>query len=243
MRLLAGMLQRLLRPLAKSPSTDDSDSDDGLLGDLEAGYTFQKRPRRGRHPLTRMIHLLRVRLKHHYRLHTGFVICLALLVGVTLCPLVIGFWRHMAVRVRGPVALHARQSYPYERLQNLVMVAGHAIYTGSHCEEAEGDTSWFLEEYQKHPGQASTFVAHIRAGVEAASRDRSALLLFSGGETRKPAGPRSEAQSYWNVAESKGWFGKPLHSVQEGVLPDRKIRYSSRSLTFSADFPHPPVLG
>jgi hypothetical protein len=32
--------------------------------------------------------------------------------------------------------------------------------------------------------------------------------LFSGGETRKDAGPRSEAQSYWAIAESKGWFGE-----------------------------------
>lgn len=41
-----------------------------------------------------------------------------------------------------------------------------------------------------------------------AARDEGALLLFSGGETRKDAGPRSEAQSYWAIAESKGWFGE-----------------------------------
>ncbi|KAL5099892.1 hypothetical protein RYX36_004219 [Vicia faba] len=34
-----------------------------------------------------------------------------------------------------------------------------------------------------------------------------ALLLFSGGVTGKDAGPRSEAQSYWAVADFKGWFG------------------------------------
>jgi hypothetical protein len=44
--------------------------------------------------------------------------------------------------------------------------------------------------------------------VELAARDQDALLLFSGGETRKDAGPRSEAQSYWAIAESKGWFGE-----------------------------------
>jgi hypothetical protein len=65
-----------------------------------------------------------------------------------------------------------------------------------------------LESYQKHPGQAATFLAHIREGVEIAARDENALLLFSGRETRTDAGPRSEAQSYWAIAESKDWFGE-----------------------------------
>ncbi|KAF9589408.1 hypothetical protein IFM89_023684 [Coptis chinensis] len=45
-------------------------------------------------------------------------------------------------------------------------------------------------------------------GVDIVSKDEEALLLFSGGETRKDAGPRSEAQSYWAVVESKDWFGE-----------------------------------
>ena len=89
------------------------------------------------------------------------------------------------------------------------MVAGHSIYTSS-CGKVDEENSWFLEPYQKNPGQASTFLAHIQAGIEVAVKDDDALLLFSGGETRKGAGPRSEAQSYWAVAESKGWFGELL---------------------------------
>jgi hypothetical protein len=95
----------------------------------------------------------------------------------------------------------------FSQLRNLVMVAGHSVYTSQSCENPEKESSWFLEAYQKHPGQASTFVDHIRGGIEAASVDDHALLLFSGGETRKDAGPRSEAQSYWSVAESSDWFG------------------------------------
>lgn len=98
--------------------------------------------------------------------------------------------------------------YPLPKLSNLVMVAGHSIYTSNKCGKFNGEDSWFLEPYQKHPGQAATFIAHIKEGVEVASRDEEALLLFSGGETRKDAGPRSEAQSYWAVAESDGWYGK-----------------------------------
>lgn len=42
--------------------------------------------------------------------------------------------------------------------------------------------------------------------MEAAARDPAALLLFSGGQTRKAAGPRSEGLSYWQVADAAGWF-------------------------------------
>jgi hypothetical protein len=98
-------------------------------------------------------------------------------------------------------------SNSYSHLRNLVMVAGHSVYTNSGCGEVEGDDAWFLESYQKHEGQASTFVQHINIGVQVAAEDKNSLLLFSGGETRKEAGPRSEAQSYWGVAEYKDWFG------------------------------------
>ncbi|KAF9620862.1 hypothetical protein IFM89_015103 [Coptis chinensis] len=77
------------------------------------------------------------------------------------------------------------------------------VYTSSSCGKVDKEDSWFLESYQKHPGQATTFLRHIKEGVDIVSKDKEALVLFSGGETRKDAGPRSEAQSYWAVAESK----------------------------------------
>ena len=49
----------------------------------------------------------------------------------------------------------------------------------------------------------------MRLGVGAAAKDPEALLMFSGGQTRAPAGPRSEAASYWGVADAAGWFGEP----------------------------------
>jgi hypothetical protein len=59
------------------------------------------------------------------------------------------------------------------------------------------------------PGQAQTFLDHIKLGIEAAAADPAALLLFSGGQTRQAAGPRSEGLSYWMVAEAAGWYGHP----------------------------------
>lgn len=41
-------------------------------------------------------------------------------------------------------------------------------------------SSWFLEEYQKKPGQVESFVEHIRKGIELTASDPSAILIFSG---------------------------------------------------------------
>ena len=38
-------------------------------------------------------------------------------------------------------------------------------------------------------------------GVELAAKDPAAVLIFSGGQTRADAGPKSEGVSYFNVAE------------------------------------------
>ncbi|GER43437.1 Ras-related small GTP-binding family protein [Striga asiatica] len=84
-----------------------------------------------------------------------------------------------------------------ESCNGVVMVAGHSVYTSSRCEKVDEENAWYLQPYQKRLGQAATFVQHIQKGVEIVANDDVALLLFSGGETRKEAGPRSEAQSYY----------------------------------------------
>jgi hypothetical protein len=122
--------------------------------------------------------------------------------------------------------------YPFVELQNLVMVATHSVYTSTSCEEVDKEDAWFLLPYQKHQGQASTFVEHIKNGVEIASKDDQALLLFSGGETRKEAGPRSEAQSYWMVAESQAWFGNE-EKVRRRAITEEHARDSFENLLFS----------
>lgn len=61
---------------------------------------------------------------------------------------------------------------------------------------------------QQVPGEAQSFLDHIKLGIETAAEDPNALLLFSGGQTRKAAGPRSEGLSYWLVAEAAQWFGR-----------------------------------
>ncbi|KAK3259201.1 hypothetical protein CYMTET_31792 [Cymbomonas tetramitiformis] len=119
----------------------------------------------------------------------------------------------------------------YGNLKNLVIVAGHAVYIGTDFTKADDMDSWFLEDYQRIPGQVESFIEHISQGVEAAAKDPSALLLFSGGETRHLAGPLSEGASYWFVANGLNWFGHP--NVRQRSLTEAHARDSFENLIFS----------
>lgn len=201
--------------------------------DLEAGSVKKARkPRKSLFLPFRMLKSFRNRVYYYYKLHPVLVFFISLLFGITILTVlslyesqyrVVSDYRKLDV---------VSDTYPFAKLRNLVMVAGHSIYTSNSCEKADKEDSWFLESYQKHPGQAATFVTHIQEGVEIAAKDSEALLLFSGGETRKDAGPRSEAQSYWSVAESQGWFGNQ-ENVRWRALTEEHARDSFENLLFS----------
>lgn len=91
-----------------------------------------------------------------------------------------------------------------EGLSNLVIVTGHAIYLGRYGDPSD-DRDWFLQDYER--GEPSLLIEHIHTGVDIAGGDPAALIVFSGGQTRRAAGPRSEALGYWLVAEHFGWWG------------------------------------
>ncbi|PNG99958.1 hypothetical protein TSOC_014252 [Tetrabaena socialis] len=134
-------------------------------------------------------------------------------------------------RNRKLLEAEARSFIPAATLKNLVLVAGHAVYTGVDYAEASKESSWFLEEYQKVKGEAQSFLDHIRLGIEEAAVDPEALLLFSGGQTRRAAGPRSEGLSYWVVAEAAEWFGHP--EVRNRTFTEEHARDSFENLLFS----------
>lgn len=200
--------------------------------DLETGlYSRRLRKKRSLTPFQKMF----LTAKRYRKLPAPFVVCVSLSMSALLFVAVFMYNEAFGTQfasARRSSQLFAEHVSPYTKLNSLVMVAGHAVYTSSKCDKPEGEDSWFLEPYQKHPGQASTFVDHIKAGVVAAAAIEDALLLFSGGETRKDAGPRSEAQSYWNVAESKDWFGKEK-SVRWRTLTEEFARDSFENLMFS----------
>ncbi|KAK8681865.1 hypothetical protein V6N13_054264 [Hibiscus sabdariffa] len=205
-------------------------------GDFDVESGTIKRTKRSRNSSfypVRMVKSLANRVHYCYKLHPFLVFFASLAFGVTIL-IVLSLYEHhyRMLRNYGRPDEGFGNSYPYAKLKNLVMVAGHSVYTSSTCGKVDKEDSWFLESYQKNPGQAATFLSHIKEGIESTARDDAALLLFSGGETRKDAGPRSEAQSYWTVAESKGWFGKE-ESVKWRALTEEHARDSFENLLFS----------
>ena len=92
-----------------------------------------------------------------------------------------------------------------KRPERLVVVPGHAVYTGSERAHCPDDAHWFLLPFQR--GEPPLYVQHVWRGVREAARDEAALLVFSGGQTRAEAGPRSEARGYWQVARQHRWWG------------------------------------
>jgi hypothetical protein len=102
-------------------------------------------------------------------------------------------------------------------LRNLVIVAGHAIVRDFN--RLEDDQGWFLLDFQQ--GEPRCYIDHIQVGVAAAAQDPESLLIFSGGQSRAEAGPRSEAFSYYAVADQRGWFGhRPPTAITEEFSRD-----------------------
>lgn len=180
----------------------------------------------------KMLRSIANRIKYYYRLHPLLVFLISLSFGVTILVVLSLYESHLRMLSSfGKVGVDLDE-YPFSKLKNLVMVAGHSVYTSNSCGKVDNEDSWFLESYQNHPGQAATFVSHIKEGILAAAKDDAALLLFSGGETRKEAGPRSEAQSYWFVADSKEWFGE-RENIRWRTLTEEHARDSYENLLFS----------
>lgn len=182
----------------------------GDFFDLESGTSRRiRKPKNSPfHPI-KMLKSFGTRIQYFSKLHPLLVFIISLSLGLTILIILSLYESHYRMMINSDQKFDVgSDNYPFSKLQNLVMVAGHSVYTSSSCGKVDKEDSWFLESYQKNPGQASTFVRHIQEGVDIAAKDDAALLLFSGGETRKDAGPRSEAQSYWSVAESEGWFGE-----------------------------------
>jgi hypothetical protein len=88
-------------------------------------------------------------------------------------------------------------------MNTLVLVAGHAV--PHRFDRLDHDDGWYLKPFQS--GEGPLFVGHVRRGVELAAADPDSLVIFAGGQTDSHAGPRSEGQGYWLIAEHFDWFG------------------------------------
>src|SRR5271170_5235869 len=111
-------------------------------------------------------------------------------------------------------------------MKNMIMVAGHAV--PYRFDRLDSDDGWYLKHFQA--GEGELYIEHVRRGVELAAADRESLLLFAGGQTDALAGPRSEGQGYWLVAEHGDWFG--YASVRDRATTEEFSLDSFQNLLF-----------
>ena len=103
-----------------------------------------------------------------------------------------------------------------------------------HLEDADKDESdWFLLDYQKHRGLPQAIVKHIEKGIELAAQDASALLVFSGGETRGQTGPETEGSSYFRVSDAMNLW--PPQSSADATTPSNTVRARTVTEEFATD--------
>ncbi|KAK9325249.1 hypothetical protein V1517DRAFT_315156 [Lipomyces orientalis] len=121
---------------------------------------------------------------------------------------------------------------PAPYASHLIIVAGHAIWKGQPGIKAGEEASeWNLKEFQV--GQQATFIKHIEMGVNLGLADQSALVVFSGGQTDRSAGPLSEAQSYWNLAMARSIISDANKEFSVRMLTEEFARDSYENLLFS----------
>ncbi|KAJ5288930.1 hypothetical protein N7478_001960 [Penicillium angulare] len=103
-------------------------------------------------------------------------------------------------------------------MDHLIIVCCHAIYAGGPAHGLAED-EWFIEEFQE--GETPTFIQHAIAGLKALSEDPRALLVFSGGPTKKLRTNLCEGQSYLNLCKENNYF-QDTSSVSD-IDPSRLI--------------------
>lgn len=116
----------------------------------------------------------------------------------------------------------------WTRLRNLILVAGHAVYVAPSFDNVADDSNWFLQDFQK--GEPPFYIEHIRNGIDLTADDPESLLIFSGGQTRYEAGPKSEAQSYWMIADHMNWWWRT--NVRLRATTEEFARDSFENLLF-----------
>ncbi|KAF2291262.1 hypothetical protein GH714_021097 [Hevea brasiliensis] len=125
-----------------------------------------------------MLKSLANRLHYYYKLHPLLVFIISLSLGITILVVLSLYESRYRAMNSHPKLVMSSNAYPFAKLKNLIMVAGHSVYTSSKCEKVDREDSWFLESYQRNPGQAATFVTHIQEGIEIAAKDDGALLFL-----------------------------------------------------------------
>ncbi|PCH43583.1 hypothetical protein WOLCODRAFT_103794 [Wolfiporia cocos MD-104 SS10] len=115
-------------------------------------------------------------------------------------------------------------------LDHLIIVPGHAIWIGIDPAKRLDDNEWILEPYQRGGGRVAAFYKHIATAAELSQQDDHALVVFSGGQTRRTS-TTTEGESYMRLALTTGALNAsaaPLRATTEDFALD-----SYQNLLFS----------
>lgn len=127
----------------------------------------------------------------------------------------------------------------YQATKHLIIVPGHGVFRGAQSSDWKKESLWGLEPFQKNgPGDGLLTVAfsqHIKRGVqELLKHSETSLLIFSGGQTKLGAGPRSEALSYYIIAEETKLFG--LFSHLEAEVEQKEVDTMLEHRVFAEEY-------
>lgn len=106
-----------------------------------------------------------------------------------------------------PRSLLSTLTPAHSQLSHLVMIPGHAIWQGCDASHSTRDSDWILQDFQKDGKHVKTYLKHLTKGAEIAVQDPSALLIFSGGQTR-PDSTLTEALSYLRLSKFGNVFSQ-----------------------------------
>ena len=158
-----------------------------------------------------------IKLSHNLRCYILAIVCIFVLVSY----LSMSDSSFYHLRGNGPIPRSFPEALVDDKFNHAIIVAGHAVMHVEDMGEAQThDEAWNLLGYQRGQGFPQIISSHIAAGVAAASQDPKSILLFSGGQTRKDAGPTSEAVSYYYLAQQEKLLTDSIHVALEEYARD-----------------------
>ncbi|KIW69524.1 hypothetical protein PV04_05397 [Phialophora macrospora] len=113
-------------------------------------------------------------------------------------------------------------------VNHLIIVCCHAIYLGGEGGCAN-EANWLIEPFQA--GETETYIRHVEAGVAGLARDPdNAILVFSGGATKRDKTARSEGEGYLAVALERNLFNLDAPAAPSALRPRLFVdRYATDS--------------